>query len=515
MAKFRGLARREFLKLISLAPVGIYSRPLLKLAKTANDDNMKNIIIIVFDAWSQRDVSLYGYPRRTMPNLEAFAEKATIYHNHFSTGTFTSPSTSTLLSGLYPWSHRVFQLGAGVAPAHAGHTIFSALSSTHSTLAYTQNKFADQLLYQSEGNLDNHVRNWSFNIQNTNLYGAPIFKKDARLAFASFQDNILTKSQGFASSLFFDPLYQLGYMYDRLREKEKYASKYPHGVPGVDEAFILPDVVDGAISLLKEIQQPSLAYLHFYPPHEPYTPTAQFFDSFINDGWRAPDKPMHDLAAKKDLPEKLQQSRRYYDEFISSWDNEVARLFQFLKDSKLTDNSYIIVTADHGEFFERGESGHWTKMIYDPLIHIPLIVMSPGQESREDVHTITSSVDLLPTVAHLTGHPIPDWVEGKLLPKLGGDVDEGRSVFSMDAKFNSAFGPLVNYAISLTRDRHRLIHYSYRRDNYDKYEFYDLDSDPEEMKDWYPSHPSLAKEMQDELSQKVEEVNKPFQRDGL
>src|SRR6266498_5223270 len=151
METFRGLTRREFLKLISLAPVGIYSRPLLKLAETANDGSLKNIIIIVFDAWSQRHVSLYGYPRRTMPNLEAFAEKATVYHNHYSTGTFTSPSTSTLLTGLHPWSHRAFQLGAGVASAHAGHTIFSALSSTHSTLAYTQNKFADQLLYQSEG----------------------------------------------------------------------------------------------------------------------------------------------------------------------------------------------------------------------------------------------------------------------------------------------------------------------------------------------------------------------------
>ena len=93
---------------------------------------------------------------------------------------------------------------------------------------------------------------------------------------------------------------------------------------------------------------------------------------------------------------------------IASWDHEAQRLFQFLKESGLTENSYIIVTADHGELFERGELGHWTKMIYDPIIHVPLIVRSPGQEFRQDVHTITSSVDLLPTVAHLTGNPIPE-----------------------------------------------------------------------------------------------------------
>jgi arylsulfatase A-like enzyme len=513
MQRFRGLSRREFLKLISLAPVGIYSRPLLKLAKTTNDVNLKNIIIIVFDAWSQHHVSLYGYPRPTMPNLEAFAEKATVFHNHYSTGTFTSPSASTILTGLHPWSHRVFQLGAGVTSAHAGHTIFSALSSTHSTLAFAQNKFADQLLYQDGKNLDDHVRNWSFNIQNTKLYSASIFKKDARMAFAGFVDNILTMSDEFASSLFFDPLYQLQLLRHRLQDTEKYKINYPRGLPDATEFFVLPDVVDGAISLLKEIQQPTLAYFHFYPPHEPYTPTAQFFDSFINDGWTAPAKPIHELSYGKYAAEKLQRARRYYDEYIASWDNEVKRLFQFLQESGLTQNSYIVVTADHGELFERGEQGHWTKMIYDPIIHIPLIILSPGQESRQDVHTITSSVDILPTVAHLTGNPMPDWVEGKLLPKFGGDADEGRSVFSMDAKFNSAFGPLVNYAMSLTRDRHRLIHYSYRRDNYDKYEFYDLDSDPEELKDLYPSQPSLAKQMQDEMMQKVVDVNKPFQRD--
>ena len=119
-----------------------------------------------------------------------------------------SPGTSTILTGLHPWSHRVFQLGAELPPAHAGHTIFSALSSTHSTLGFTQNKFADQLLYQDESNLDDHVHNWSFNTQNTNLYNVPIFKKDARIAFAGFEDNILQRRlMTYSSSLFFDPLF--------------------------------------------------------------------------------------------------------------------------------------------------------------------------------------------------------------------------------------------------------------------------------------------------------------------
>ena len=82
----------------------------------------------------------------------------------------------------------------------------------------------------------------------------------------------------------------------------------------------------------------------------------------------------------------------------------------------------------------------------------------------------------------------------------------------MDAKTNSSFGPLHNYSISLTRDRHRLVHYCYPRDNYEKYELYDLDKDPNEISDLYPSSPVLARQMQDELQQKVLEANRPFDR---
>ena len=83
-------------------------------------------------------------------------------------------------------------------------------------------------------------------------------------------------------------------------------------------------------------------------------------------------------------------------------------------------------------------------------------------------------------------------------------------MFSMDAKSNSSFGPLRNYSISLTRDRHRLVHYRYPRDKYEKYELYDLDADPDELSDLYPSFPALARQMKDELEHKVLEVNKPF-----
>ena len=513
MQNSRGLTRREFLKLISLTPVGIFSRPLSNLMKAA-DTGMPNIIIIVFDAWSQRHVSLYGYPRQTMPNLEKFAAHATVYHNHYTAGTFTTVATSSMLTGLHPWSHRALQLGSIVTPSHASHNIFSLLSDTHSTLGYAQNEFADQILYGFDMELDQHIDNLAFSAQASNFYGSPVFDKKNQIAFASIEDNMIRRDKGNDSSLFLGPLLRLYFLRKRLKFTTLHKSNYPRGLPNSSELFVLDDVVDGAIETLKGIQQPTLAYLHFYPPHDPYCPTTDFFETFI-DGWNPPEKPLHDVAEKKLTPRKLAQERRYYDEYIASWDAEAGRLFDFLRESGLTQNSYIFITADHGELFERGITGHFTKMIYDPLIHIPLIVSSPGQTARRDVHAFTSSLDIAPTVTSLAGHSIQPWMEGQLLPMFGGAEDEHRSLFSIDAKMNSSFGPLKNYSVSLTRERHRFIWYSYPKDQYEKFEFYDLETDPEEMKDLYRLQPSLAKEMKDEIMQKILDVNNLFLSNGL
>lgn len=511
MSRFRGLSRREFLKLISLVPTGMYARPIAKLAGALKDGNQKNIIIIVYDAWSQRHASLYGYRRRTTTALEKFAEGATIYHNHYSTGTFTVPGTASLLTGMYPWSHRAFQLGGGLYQAHTEHTIFSALSPTHSTLAFTQNKFADQILNQLD--LDDHLHYWVFDRQLTNFYDAPLLEKNGRITFASFEDNLIQKGTGFDTSLYFGLLYRLYMRYKRKQLTERYRENYPRGLPHSSGFFLFEDVIEGAIELLKGMQQPSVAYFHFYPPHEPYNPSIDFVNTFA-DGWTASDKPLHELAEKKYTAEEVRTEHQHYDEFIANWDHETKRLYQFLQDSGLTENSYIFITSDHGELFERGDRGHWTKLIYDPVIHVPLIVLQPGQATRKDVYAPTSSVDLLPTIAHLTGNPLPAWTEGQLLPELGGTADERRSLFSMDAKFGSSFGPLVNYSMSLTRDGHRLTYYSYPKDAYQKYEFYDLQVDADELKDLYPMDPRMAYEMKDELLQKILEVNQPFLPDG-
>jgi len=77
--------RRSFLKLAGAATSAVLLPRLVSGIGSSlkqNDASIPNIIILLFDAMSARNLSVYGYPRPTASNLERFAERATVYHYH-------------------------------------------------------------------------------------------------------------------------------------------------------------------------------------------------------------------------------------------------------------------------------------------------------------------------------------------------------------------------------------------------------------------------------------------------
>jgi hypothetical protein len=60
---------------------------------------------------------------------------------------------------------------------------------------------------------------------------------------------------------------------------------------------------------------------------------------------------------------------------------------------------------------------------------------------------------------------------------------------------------------------YKLIYYVGYEDHDGVFEMYDLNNDPEELKDLYLSHKSIASALERELLNKIEGVNKPYIRD--
>ena len=465
---------------------------------------------------SARHLSLYGYQRETTPNLTKFASRANVYHAHYSPSNFTSSGTASFLSGLHPWNHRAFNLGGLVRRDLIDHNIFHLIGNEYHRVAFTQNTWADLLLRQYQNDLDVHLPVTSFShkkkrpMVSSSVPSDQIITYYAYDEFLSFTDNRFTPLPG---SLF---LGSLGVFTEQFtRELKETSEKYPVGMPTNafyyyfhnDEVFEgISEVVQNSINPLR----PILGYFHLFAPHGPYCPQKDFFGIFpeIN----IPNKPHHPLAIMDLSSEAVYQHRKHYDEYLANVDAEFGKLMDTFERFGILDNSYIIITSDHGESFERGEFGHGTFLMYDPVLHIPLLISAPGQKERLDVFSPTSSTDIVPTLLSLAGKGIPAGLERRILPGFGGQEDFQRSIFAIEAKENSAFEPLTEGTFTLLKEGEKLIYYTGYPWYPEAFELYDLVDDIEESKDLFTEDRVTAARMKEELLDVLAEANRPYIR---
>ncbi len=513
------LGRRDFLKWASLLPfLGVKWPGLVDQPRGfSRDSQAPNVLILVFDTLSARHVSLYGYQRETTPNLARFAERATVYHAHSAGGNFTSPGTASLLTGTYPWSHRAFHIQGTMSRLFEARNIFSLFGSKgYYRIAYTHNQAADALLYQLRQHLDERKEPRELSVL---FHPVPdrLFPNDynvARTAEAQFLRGGIGEDL-WPSSLFLAWFYNTLWGQRAWSVKQKLADAFPRGAPDYNSQersgliLLLEDAIDWLQTQVSRLPRPYLAYIHLFPPHAPYATRREFIDIF-DDGWAPLPKPrlFFDQEASE---EHLNLQRRLYDETIAYVDAEFGRLYDDLQKTGALENTCLVFTSDHGEMFERGIIGHVTPALYHPLVHVPLLISRPGQAVREEVYTPTSAVDVLPTLLHVTGQPIPEWCEGEVLPPFGeGAAKSERGIFTVEAKENPKQGPLTKGTVSLRRGRYQLIHYFGYLGVEREFELYDLENDPEERENLYSPNNPLAVELQKALEEKLQEMNRPY-----
>jgi arylsulfatase A-like enzyme len=289
-----------------------------------------------------------------------------------------------------------------------------------------------------------------------------------------------------------------------------YGEQFPRGIPNLHNLFfVLEDAIDWMSQEIPRFPQPFLAYFHLLPPHEPYMARRDFVDVF-RDGWSPTVKP-EAVFSDGVGPGELNRQRRHYDEYLAYADSEIGRLLEGLERSGVLENTILVFTSDHGEMFERGIRGHVTPMLYDPILHVPLLIRLPQQRERRDVYTPVSTVDILPTLLHLQGKDIPSWCEGVVLPGVReGTADSERGVFAVEAKSNPTQAPLTKASFALQRGPHKLTRYAGYRGSEAAYELYDLEADPEEQIDLLAVDRPLAKRLMAELDDKLREVDRPL-----
>jgi arylsulfatase A-like enzyme len=501
--------RRDFLKLAGLLSLNAVApsltRGMQQLPQTQTDK--KNVIVIVFDAFSAFHLSLYGYGRETTPTIARLAERAVVYHNHFAGGCFTTPGTASLLTGAHPWKHRAFKYYNSVNEDFAHKTIFNIYDDYY-RLAYSHNPLVTTVLDKFAPGIDNYIPLEQYFLTSENLLHS-LFSGDNDTATISWS-RAMKKEEGYSYSLVLSDLYK---QYQNNKVKQ-YFPQFPIGMPAVlvDNYFLLEDAVDAIGSLLADSPRPFAGYFHLMPPHQPYSPSLDFYNTFKNDNLPWINKPEDMFSQNKKL-QFLQRRCQQYDEFILYVDREFGRFMDHLEASGLLDDTWVVLTSDHGELFERGILGHTSEVLYQPVVRIPLVIFEPGRKTRTDIHTKTSAVDVLPTLAHVTGRQMPEWSEGIVLPPFSADApDPEHCLYVMQAKDTEPESPISMGTLALVKGQYKITYFfNYPKlEGQERVELYDIDQDPHELNNLYPGEKTIGNQLLNELKSKLDEMNKPY-----
>lgn len=500
--KTNGVTRREALKVMGAFGAAALNPTQLCPADAFQDKTEQNkdpnFIIILFDTFSARHMSLYGYERKTTPNIERFAKSSTTFHRHYSASNFTQPSTASILTGVYPWSHRSLDFFESLLDEYESTNIFSCLRPEYQTIAYTHNLHALNILEQFRDDVELLKPIEDLVLLRTNKLEHR-FKQDKVIGEYAAK-RWLEDDFSPAHSLFINPLFSVASsIVAPSVVNHRYRYSYPVGVSELEGYYFkLEDAIDWILRATNSAQPPFLGYFHLLPPHDPYKPRRPFYNMFANDGYRLPLKPEHFFSECK-TEEELQLLAQRYDEYIADVDSEFGRLVDNLDAQGILDNTYLILTSDHGQLFERGMHAHNVPVLYESLIHTPLVIRAPGQTQELHVQSPTSAVDLVPTILNRAGYEVDEFLEGKPLPSLGGKDDPARTIFSMHARRNTKLAPLTTVTLAAIQWPFKLIR-SLGYDGLEDFdELFDLEKDPDELTNIVGQRPDVVSMLGEEL----------------
>lgn len=176
-------------------------------------------------------------------------------------------------------------------------------------------------------------------------------------------------------------------------------------------------VISSAINWIGKEKEPWFVWVHLFDPHQPYIPPEPYLTHFKEDP---------------------------YSGEVAYVDNEIGKLLEFLKKSKKLENTFIVLTGDHGESLgEHGESTHGY-FAYNSTLWIPLIFYGPGI-SPIVIEDYVSHIDIFPTICDLLKLDKPSHLQGSsLLPLIKGRKIRERAIYfeSLHPFYNRGWAPL-------------------------------------------------------------------------
>ena len=380
----------------------------------------RNIILITLDSLRADHCSFIGYPRRTTPTIDKMAKNGLYFENAIAAQLPTPLSMFNVFTAEY-YIDFGKPLHVGIKEQFCGKKTLAELLSKmrYTTIAINKNPYIPSSYGYGKG---------------FSVIGEYTESKMHRLLYKFFKIN-----RSLADLI-------LGTGISSNWERQ------------------FSDI----IKILKEVKRPYFLWIILLDTHIPYIPPkrkwSKWFDNYVINykmskmGWRG--------YLNSEEKQKLINA---YDDCISYADQFIDRLMEETDE----DDPIFIVHADHGDGF--GEHGfyHHPPMLYEELIHVPLVIYNADVKGK--VEDPVSLLGLSPSILELIGvnnqFPSESFLNGGKEWVISKVFDKGKRKIAV-----------------------RMKEWKYIEGQKEKGELYNLRKDPTEQENLVNDYPDLVKE---------------------
>jgi arylsulfatase A-like enzyme len=432
-----------------------------------------NLILITIDALRADHLGCLGYPRKTTPNLDYLAGEGVLFTQAISTSQMTPGSFPSLFTSTFP-----FMNGGWFDISKRGITLAQVLKQH----GYHTGAFVSNPWLSSYYGYHNGFDVLEYSIPESRM--EVLYKPLSRLCGRSVK---------------------------------------PPPAPA-------HELNKKAITWLHDNRGNFFLWLHYMDVHGPYG----LIPTIISLSRRLPRMMVHQASGHSThrarqsnnlltlLIDNINRRIDLYDAQLRYVDKMLSSLLHTLTELDILRNTFIVVTADHGqEFMEHGRCGH-AFGLYDELIHVPLIIIGPGLPSQV-ISRQVSLLDLAPTILDIVGIEKPKTFLGDSLlglmrgteikgGKLGAisetDVPPGRSRLWESQKRMNANRRVISFRTSKWK-------YIYTEGGQD--ELYCLETDPGERENLIDAELEIATELRANIAAHIEfeEKSTPSEKEQI
>lgn len=396
------------------------------LALIASSAAVPNVILINCDDLGYGDLACYGAKDIRTPHLDRMAAEGTRFTDFSVTSALCTPSRAALMTGKYPGR-------VGLATGVLRPDATTGLAGRETTLAE---------VFKAAGHATGCIGKWHL----------------------GFIQGMRPLDQGFDS--YYGVLHNLDHFETVVFEKEGGMPVLRGDV--VEKRPAVPAEMTGlytteALNFIDQHREkPFFLYLGHAMPHLPFDASPKF---------------------------KGRSQRGLYGDVIEELDDSLGQILDKLRALKLAEKTLVIFTSDNGpELKGPGTAAPLTgtkHTVYEGGLRVPFIAWWPGHVPAERVCTeFVSTLDLLPTFAHLVESPPPADLDG--FDQL--DLFLDPQAKTRRSTLYSLYGLKAKRLESMREGRWKL-HLS------PKVQLFDLQADLGETTDVAPQHPEVVQKL--------------------